>query len=181
MRLRFLQSLALAAMLAAGSGTLAAQAFAFDWNPRSGDAWIDTWLGDMNRYGARYRDAFIDELVRYHGAPRDLVSGLLADQRWAPGDVYYACTIAQIVGRPCRDVIDAWTRDHGLGWAAIAERMGIQPGSAAFHRLKNGFVPTYERWARPITLDAELQRVYPQHGKAASRANDDPRGKSGAR
>ena len=106
MRLRILQSLALATMLAAGSGTLAAQAFAFDWNPRSGDAWVDTWLGDMNRYGSRYRDPFIDEMVRYHGAPRDLVIDLLVNRRWAPGDVYYACAIAQVINRPCRYVAD---------------------------------------------------------------------------
>ena len=106
---------------------------------------------------------------------------MLTDRHWAPGDLYYACTIAQIVDRPCRDVIDAWTRDHEKGWAVVAGRMGIKPGSAGFRRLKHGFVPTYERWARPIELDAELERVYPEHGKAASRANDDPRGKPGAR
>ena len=54
-------------------GTAAGQDFTVGWNPRSGDVWVDTWLGDMNRYGSRYPEPFIDEMVRYHGAPRDLV------------------------------------------------------------------------------------------------------------
>ena len=27
-------------------------------------------------------------------------------------------------------------------------------------------MPTYERWSRPIELDADLRRVYPNHRKA---------------
>ena len=158
---RRIRSLALAVALAAASGGVAAQDFVFGWNPRSGDVWVDTYLNDINDYGYRYREPFIDELVRYHGAPRDLVSELLIDRRWAPGDVYYACSIASILGRPCRYVVDEWERGHGQGWGALAQRLGIKPGSAEFHRLKKGFVPTYDRWARPIELDDDLVRVFP--------------------
>lgn len=162
------KALVLAIALAAGSGGALAQDFTLGWNPRSGDVWVDTWLGDMNRYGSRYRDPFIDEMVRYHGAPRDLVTDLLIDRRWAPGDVYMACTIASIIGRPCRYVVAEWERDHGQGWGALAKRMGIKPGSPEFHRLKKGFVPTYDRWSRPITLDAQLERDFPGRGKGAA-------------
>ena len=159
------KSLALAVALAAASGGVAAQDFVFGFNPRSGDVWVDTQLRDMNNYGYRYREPFIDEMVRYHGAPRDLVRDLLVNERWAPGDIYYACSIASIIGRPCRYVVDEWERDHGQGWGAMAKRMGIKPGSAEFHRLKQGFVPTYDRWARPITLDDDLRRAFPDRGK----------------
>ena len=159
------KGLALAVALAAASGGVAAQDFVFGFNPRSGDVWVDTQLRDMNNYGYRYREPFIDEMVRYHGAPRDLVRDLIVDQRWAPGDVYYACSIASIIGRPCRYVVDEWQRDHGQGWGVMAQRLGIKPGSAEFHRLKKGFVPTYDRWARPITLDDDLRRAYPDRGK----------------
>ena len=81
MQLR-IRSLALAVALAA-SGGVAAQDFAFGWNPRSGDVWVDTYLNDINDYGYRYREPFVDELVRYHDAPRDLVTELLIDRRWA--------------------------------------------------------------------------------------------------
>ena len=170
--------LALAVALAAASGGVVAQDFVFGFNPRSGDVWVDTQLRDMNNYGYRYREPFIDEMVRYHGAPRDLVRDLLVNQRWAPGDIYYACSIASVIGRPCRYVVDQWERDHGQGWGVMAQRMGIKPGSPEFHRLKKGFVPTYDRWARPITLDDDLRRAFPDRGKGT--AGKPGSGKSGS-
>lgn len=186
---RLLQPLALATVLAASIGSAGAQTFSLNWNPRSGDVWVDTQLADMNRYGTQYRDPFIDEMVRYHGAPRDLVTDLLVNRRWAPGDVYYACTIAQVIGRPCRYVVDEWAANHAQGWGVVARRLGIKPGSAEFHRLKKGFVPTYDRWGRPVVLDADLKRAYPNHGKGKGKAvangvvspNKHPQGKAAAK
>ena len=161
------------ALLTAGlaAGTASAQTFTFGWNPRSGDTWVDVWLGDMNRYGSRYRDPFVDEMVRYHAAPRDLVVDLLG-RRWAPGDIYFACALAQLVGRPCRYVVEMYERDHGQGWGNIARRLGIKPGSAQFHQLKRGMVPSYDRWGRPIELDAQLRRDFPGRGKGPHRGNE---------
>ncbi|HWS78890.1 MAG TPA: hypothetical protein VN205_11015, partial [Thermomonas sp.] len=65
---RLLYPLVLATAIAC-IGSANAQTFSLNWNPRSGDVWVDTQLADMNRYGSRYRDPFIDEMVRYHGAP----------------------------------------------------------------------------------------------------------------
>ena len=180
-RIRLMSSLTLAAVLAASAGSVGAQTLSLNWNPRSGDVWVDTQLADMNRYGSSYRDPFIDEMVRYHEAPRDLVNDLLVSRRWAPGDVYYACAIAQVINRPCRYVADEWQANRGQGWGVVAKRLGIKPGSAEFHRLKNGFVPTYERWSRPIELDADLERVYPNHGKGGKgpKGSKPPKGGKG--
>src|SRR3546814_18459926 len=90
-----------------------AQDYAFAWNPRSGDAWVDTQLADINAYGSRYRGAFVDDLVRYHAAPRDLVNELVDARNWAPGDVHYACPLAQVVGRPWRSRLE--DRSGGYG------------------------------------------------------------------
>ena len=163
---------ALALVLAGMTGTAVAQDYTFGWNPRSGDVWVDSQLNDINRYGSRYREPFVDEMVRHYGAPRDLVNELLVTRRWAPGDVYYACSIAHTLGRPCRFVVDEWDRNHGKGWGAVAKDLGIKPGSAEFHRLKRGFVPTYDRWARPITIDADLRKDFPNRGKGKSAKAD---------
>lgn len=152
-------------VLALATAPAAAQDATIGFNPRTGDVWVDTWLGDVNRYGRTYREPFIDELVRYHGAPRDLVVELLRRPGWTPGDVYFACSLAAAVGRPCRYVADEYERDRGAGWGALAQRLGVQPGSAEFHRLKRGFVPTYDRWGRPIRLDADLERDFPGRGR----------------
>lgn len=168
-----MRGLIVSTLLAFGlaAGTAQAQDFTFGWNPRSGDVWMDVWLGDMNRYGSRYRDPFVDELVRYHAAPRDLVIDLLA-RRWAPGDIYFACALAKLAGRPCRYVVEQWERDHAQGWGAMAKRLGIKPGSPQFHQLKRGMVPSYDRWGRPIELDAQLQREFPGRGKGPKHGDD---------
>lgn len=160
MRLSPLAPLLLALALAP---PVLAQAPAFD--PRTGDAWIDTSLADINRYGRTYRDPFVDELVRYHAAPRELVLELLARPGWTPGDVYFACSLAAAVGRPCRYVVDEYERERAAGWGALAQRLGIAPGSPAFHRLKRGVVSTYDRWGRPIRVDADLERDFPQRAR----------------
>ena len=159
---------ALAAMVAASTGPVAAQEYSIAWDPRSGDAWVDSQLADVNRYGLRYREPFVDEMVRYYSAPRGLVTELLVTRRWAPGDVYYACAIAQTLGRPCRYVADEWQRNHGKGWGEVAGGLGIKPGSAEFHRLKRGFVPTYDRWARPVDIDRDLRKDFPGRAKAGN-------------
>lgn len=168
---RLLQPIVLVVALAAGIGSTSAQNLSLNWNPRSGDVWVDTQLADMNRYGSQYRDPFINEMVRNHAAPRDLVTDLLVNRRWSAGDVYYACTIAKTIGRPCSYVVNEWEQNQGQGWGVVAKRLGIKPGSAEFHRLKKGFVPTYDRLARPIVLDADLKRTYPNHGKKSGAAH----------
>ncbi|HEY0506351.1 MAG TPA: proline-rich domain-containing protein [Lysobacter sp.] len=174
-------ALMVAAAAALGfGGTASAQDYTFGWNPRSGDVWVDTWLSDMNRYGSRYRDPFVDEMVRYHGAPRELVTDLLVTRHWAPGDVYFACALAAVIGRPCRYVADIWERDHAQGWGNVAKNLGIKPGSAEFHRLKKGFVPSYDRWGRAITLDTELERDFPGRGKGAAASGKHKPGKAPA-
>lgn len=117
--------------------------------PRTtGDATLDARLLDIDRYGARYRAAFVDELVRYHAAPRELVHGLL-ERGWSPGDVYYACALAHATGRACRHVADG-IGDAGPDWIAIARRLDVAPDSPRLARLHERIEATYRRWGRPL-------------------------------
>lgn len=140
--------LLLAGLLLAGAAF--AQQYAFPWNPRTGDAWIDRQLADINDYGSRYHGAFIDELVRYRAAPREFVTELVTRRNWAPGDVYYACALAQTIGRPCRAVAEAWARGHDQGWEAVARDLDVADYPDANARLKRDIRASYERWARPL-------------------------------
>jgi hypothetical protein len=127
--------LVLGLALSAGAQAIVDE-FAFGFSPRTGDAWVDTQLGDINVFARGNTDGFIDDVVVSYGAPRHLVRELYYDRRWAPGDIYYACALAQLVRRPCLEVADIYQRDHGQGWGVIAQRLGIRPGSPEFHALK---------------------------------------------
>lgn len=169
----FALALTVAGVVAWGSAS--AQQGASDGQPHSGDPWIDAALTDINRYGALYQATFTDELVRYHGAPRELVVELLRQRGWAPGDVYYACALAQVVGRPCRHVVEQWQQRSEEGWGALAESLGVAPNSAGAERLKQGVEASYQRWARPLDLVEQLrveQLRAETAGRAVQRAGD---------
>jgi hypothetical protein len=118
--------------------------------PRTtGDAALDARLLDIDRYGARYRAAFVDELVRYHAAPRALVDALL-ERGWSPGDVYYACALAYATGRACRHVADGIGDEAAPDWIAIAQRLDVAPDSPRLARLHERIEATYRRWGRPL-------------------------------
>ena len=155
------RGLALAMLLACAPAAMAAQpGFAFGWDPRTGDAVLDARLADINRYGDRYRAAFVDELVRYHAAPRALVTALLGDEQWAPGDLYFACALAQAAGRPCRHAIAAWRDGHATGWGAVAARLDMAAGTPGFQRIADGVEASYRRWGRPLPrVDVAAQQA----------------------
>lgn len=118
--------------------------------PRSGDAWIDRHLTDINDYAARYPQSFADEMARYYSVPRDYVEAMLEQPTWEAGDILMACALAQAVGQPCRAVVREWSRDHAEGWAGVAKRLQAKPGSARYRELRRGIEATYSRWARPL-------------------------------
>lgn len=121
---------------------------------RSGDAWIDRRLDDIDAYAARYPAAFIDELVRYFDVPRALVAERISAKRTMPGDVYYACALAQVAGKPCRGVLAAWERDQTGGWGPVAERLGVVVSAEHAARLRQSIERSYRHWARPQPASA---------------------------
>ena len=125
----------------------------------AGDAWVDARLSDIGTYATTYRDAFVDELVRYHRAPRELVTELLARPGWTPGDVYFACSLAMQAGRPCRAVAELRQGNPSQDWATIARGLGIAPGTAGYAGLKRGIAASYEHWARPLPPDMAVPAV----------------------
>jgi hypothetical protein len=127
------------------------------WAPRTGDAWVDATLADINAYATRYPDAFVDELARYQSAPRALVEETLSADA-TPGDVYFACAMAQALGRPCRELLQAWREDAGEGWGGVARRVDPTLAGPALQRVRRGLVDSYARWARPPVPETPSRR-----------------------
>src|SRR3546814_13200433 len=101
-------------------------------------------------------------------------SELVDERNWAPGDVYYACTLAQVVGRPCRSLVEVWGQFHDEGWEAVAGKAGIANRPDAMQRLKRAITSSYERRGRPLAevpeaLPPEDGVAKPAPGKGACR------------
>ena len=136
MNRKFLAAMVAFGLAASAGANAMVDDIAVGFSPRTGDAWVDTRLGDINVFARGNTDGFIDDVVVSFGAPRPLVRDLYYDRGWAPGDIYYACALAHQLGRPCLEVADYYDRRRGQGWGVVAKQLGIKPGSAAFHALK---------------------------------------------
>lgn len=137
------------AFLCIGLPSVAQQAQA-EYQPRSGDAWLDRQLADVNRYAERYPQSFADEMSRYYSVPRDYVEAMLQQPSWEAGDIFMACALAQALVQPCRGVVREWSRDHEQGWKGVSQRLQSTPDPAVQRRLRKDLEQSYLRWARPL-------------------------------
>lgn len=70
------------------------------------------------------------------GASDRTISFLLEKERMRAGDAYMALKISKVSGKSIEAVVSEFNRSKGQGWGAIARNLGIKPGSAEFHALK---------------------------------------------
>lgn len=133
--------------------------------PGTGDTWVDQHLADMGSYAQRYPDSFIDEVARYTETPRGYVQALLQVHGWHAGDIYFACFWAQTLQLSCRDTVRAYSRDHHDGWEGVITRLSVTPETVHMRALRHAIVASYDRWERPITLDALLRRQLGDHAQ----------------
>ena len=120
------------------------------YEPRTGDAWIDRALADINDYAARYPDSFVDEVSRYLDVPRDYAQAMLGQPSWRAGDIHFACAFAKVIAKPCREVVRAWSRDHAEGWRGVAKDFDVRPGFMEYKRVREAIRASYAHWARPL-------------------------------
>ncbi|PPU21440.1 hypothetical protein [Xanthomonas arboricola] len=149
----------------ASAPAAAAPAVAPAVTPGTGDAWVDQHLADMGSYAQRYPDSFIGEVARYTGTPRGYVQALLQVRGWHAGDIYFACFWAQTLQLSCRDTVRAYSRDHHDGWEGVITRLSVTPETVHMRALRHAIVASYDRWERPITLDALLRRQLGDHAQ----------------
>jgi hypothetical protein len=129
--------------------TLHAQAVA-GGHSRTGDAWVDRVLPDIDAYAERYPDSFADELSRYFNIPRKYVQALLMRPDWRAGDAYFACALAKASAHSCREVVRARARDYRASWHDVAKALGIRPGSGEYKQVRAAIRASYVHWARPL-------------------------------
>lgn len=55
-----------------------------------------------------------------------------------PADAYMVLRLGELSGLPIKTVIREYKKSRGKGWGVMAKKLGIKPGSSAFHALKAG-------------------------------------------
>jgi len=95
------------------------------------------WIQDLNiqaqadpsgfraRLGARFKIGDVE------------INTVLSNVEY-PGDAYMVFRLGEMSNHPTDYVIQQYRSGKGKGWGALAKSLGIKPGSAEFHALKNG-------------------------------------------
>ncbi len=107
------------------------------FNPRTGDVEMDNVLKDINVKAQADINLFKQDISLKFEIAKTKVESLL--NIMAPGDVYMAAEVSNIIHKPIETVSETYTKNKGKGWGEIAKELGIKPGSKEFHEMKARF------------------------------------------
>ena len=107
------------------------------FNPRTGDVEMDNVLKDINIKAEADINIFKQDVSIKFEIAKNKIESLLTIM--APGDVYMAAEISNIIHKPIETVSETYTKNKGKGWGEIAKELGIKPGSKEFHEMKAKF------------------------------------------
>ncbi|MDB4835088.1 hypothetical protein OAH12_00720 [Cyclobacteriaceae bacterium] len=65
------------------------------------------------------------------------ITHLRVDVGMQPAEIYMLCEVSKLSGKSISEVETSYVKNKGKGWGVIAKEMGIKPGSAEFHAMKN--------------------------------------------
>jgi len=92
-------------------------------------------VSDVNSYFSLHRDDFRMQVAAEFGISAPRIDRLVATVGSA-GDAYLCLEASRSSGRSLDEVTRTWQRQHKRGWGAVAQELGIKPGSDAFMQLK---------------------------------------------
>ena len=98
---------------------------------------LDEFLHNLNVHAQADPGGFSATLSsQFHvsGAEVKVVLGAVHD----PADAFLVLQLGQMSRQPTEAVLSVYRNHAGKGWGAIAQELGIKPGSAEFHALKRG-------------------------------------------
>jgi hypothetical protein len=96
---------------------------------------LDDFLANVNVQARVDLPGFSAKISSQFGVPQVQVQAVLRTVR-EPADAFMVFQLGQMTGRAPERVMEVYS--PGKGWGVIAQELGIKPGSADFHALKNG-------------------------------------------
>ena len=98
---------------------------------------LDDYLSSLRISASADFGAFRAGLGAHYGASGAELDHLFLSVK-DPGDAALCFWLARKSGHPVDYVVDRYHKNKGKGWGALAQSLGIKPGSAEFKALKNG-------------------------------------------
>ncbi len=104
---------------------------------RTGNVEIDGDLNQININANANFGKFRAELSTAYNIAENKIDHFHSELKMEPAEIYYTLEVSRVCNRPVDDVIEVYKTKRGKGWGKIAKELGIKPGSAEFHELKN--------------------------------------------
>ena len=98
---------------------------------------LDSFLRSLNVQARVDSNGFSAKVSAQFGVPEARVKVVLSTVS-EPADAFMVFQLGQMTGQPPEKVMEVYRAQKGKGWGVIAKELGIKPGSAEFHALKNG-------------------------------------------
>lgn len=98
---------------------------------------LEGFLQELDVKASADLGAFKADLSITFGVSKPKIDGLF-ELMTNPGDVYMTLRIGEVAEQPIEQVVAEHKKNKGQGWGVIAKNLGIEPGSAEFHALKEG-------------------------------------------
>lgn len=98
---------------------------------------LEVFLSNINVQARADLPGFSAKISTQFGVPVTQVQAVVRTVR-EPADAFMIFQLGQMSGRPPERVMEVYAPGKGKGWGVIAKELGIKPGSAEFHALKNG-------------------------------------------
>jgi len=171
--------------------------YAFEYEPYSGDSEFDLVVAAVNALVGSDVDGFVEDLAYRYGAPRQEVRTLVVERHYPPDYLFTVAATAKAADRPWNEVFPVFEQQRtqpaatapgaGQGWGVAARQLGIKPGSAAFHALKNDLRAQQGRWKnKPRKSGATMATPAPAviqtaPGKGQGKGSGKPKGNDKAK
>ncbi len=98
---------------------------------------LDGFMANLNVQARADLPGFKAGIAAQFGVPLPQVDAVFA-QVAAPADVFMTFQLGQMTNKPAPVVLQTYRASKSKGWGAMAKELGIKPGSAEFHALKDG-------------------------------------------
>ncbi len=105
--------------------------------PLTAFASLDDFLANVNVQARADMPGFSAKISTQFGVPLPQVQAVVQTVR-DPADAFMVFQLGQFAKVPTDRVMAVYKPSRKKGWGAIAKELGIKPGSAEFHALKNG-------------------------------------------
>ncbi|HJV49459.1 MAG TPA: hypothetical protein VJ549_09310 [Geothrix sp.] len=105
--------------------------------PARAEGGLDAFLRQVNVQARADLNGFSAKVSAQFGVPEAQVRVVLGKVS-EPADAFMVFQLGQMTRQPTESVMRVYQTGKGRGWGALAQELGIKPGSPEFHALKRG-------------------------------------------